>query len=158
MMTSCQKRAEMDTFTAEQRSEIMSRIRSTGTTPENQLFELTVEVLGRRRKIVRNAEQWEGKPDIWIPSLQLVFFADGCFFHGCPQHCRMPATNRDYWEKKIARNQQRDRRCRRRLRQLGFAVWRFWEHDLKKPKWDTTANRIERAVNMALDRRAQDES
>ena len=142
----------MDTFTPQQRSEIMSRIRSSGTTPENRLYELTVEVIGRRRKIVRNADQWEGKPDIWVPSLHLVFFADGCFFHGCPHHCRMPATNREYWEQKIERNQRRDRRARRRLRQQGFAVWRFWEHDLKKPRWDATVRRIERAYRIAMEK------
>ena len=142
----------MDTFTPEQRSEIMSRIRSSGTGPETRLYELTREVLGWRRKVVCNSTDHVGTPDLVIPSLQLVLFADGCFFHGCPLHCRMPATNREYWERKIERNQQRDRRSRRQLRAEGFAVWRFWEHDLKPKRWDFTVSRLERAITAAIAR------
>ena len=142
----------MDVFTPEQRSEIMSRIRSTGTQPEERLYELTREVVGRRRKILRNAAGWEGTPDILIPSLRLAIFADGCFFHGCPQHCRMPATNREYWERKIERNRRRDARNRRQLRRREVAVWRFWEHDLKPSRWDFSLRRLERAVRAAIDR------
>ena len=132
----------------------MAKIRSTGTTPEARLFDLTLAVLGRRRKILRNAVDWEGTPDIVIPSLNLALFADGCFFHGCPQHCRIPATNREYWERKIARNRQRDRSSRRWLRSRGVSVWQFWEHDLKPSRSEHAAKRLERAVAACLDRQA----
>ena len=128
----------------------MSKIRSSGTTPERRLYELVRAVAGKRRKVLQNAAEWEGTPDIVIPSLKLVLFADGCFFHGCPQHCRMPATNRDYWERKIARNQQRDRRARRMLRSHGLSVWRFWEHELKPAHWDAAYRRLQRAVTQQI--------
>lgn len=136
----------MDVFTPAQRSEIMSRIRSTGTSPEVRLYELVRCVVGKRRKLLQNADDVVGKPDIIVPSLRLVLFADGCFFHGCPQHCRMPATNRDYWEAKIARNQRRDRKVNRQLRVKGFSVWRFWEHDLRPNRWEFAVRRLQRAV------------
>lgn len=70
-----------------------------------------------------------GRPDIVIPNLNLAIFLDGCFFHLCPKHGRIPDSNRDYWEPKLLGNVRRDARSRRALRRMGFAVWRFWEHD-----------------------------
>lgn len=139
----------MDTFTPDERSEIMARIRSQGTSPERRLLELTRHVVGRRRKLLLNASEYVGKPDVVIPSLGLILFADGCFFHGCAQHCRMPSTNRPYWERKIANNQRRDRRASRVLRQSGHSVWRFWEHDLKPARWEFAVRRLRLAVQRA---------
>jgi DNA mismatch endonuclease (patch repair protein) len=55
---------------------------------------------------------------------------DGCFWHGCLKHCRMPSTNRKYWNQKIARNVQRDVAVNRELRRNGWTTIRFWEHEL----------------------------
>ena len=38
-------------------------------------------------------------------------FVDGCFWHQCPEHGSMPVRNRDYWEPKLRRNVERDRRA-----------------------------------------------
>ncbi len=40
----------------------------------------------------------------------------------------MARANRDYWETKIAQNQQRDRDTDTRLRALGWTSLRIWEH------------------------------
>ena len=56
------------------------------------------------------------------------------FWHRCPKHFRMPkfaTPNRDYWEKKISRNAKRDRSVTKQLKEDGWTVIRFWEHDLK---------------------------
>ena len=31
-------------------------------------------------------------------------FVDGCLWHGCPEHYRIPITHEDYWFEKIGRN------------------------------------------------------
>jgi DNA mismatch endonuclease (patch repair protein) len=72
-----------------------------------------------------------GKPDFVFPVLRLAIFVDGCFWHGCPKHCRMPAANRKYWEQKINRNVKRGREVCKLLRSNGWRVIRFWEHDLR---------------------------
>lgn len=72
-----------------------------------------------------------GKPDFVFTKGKIAVFIDGCFWHGCSKHCRMPASNRDYWEEKIRRNTLRDREVNKNLRNKGWAVIRFWEHDLK---------------------------
>jgi DNA mismatch endonuclease (patch repair protein) len=120
----------MDIFTPRKRSEIMSRIRGR-TRPEISLYVLVRTAVGPRRCIFRNYARLLGTPDVFVPSLSLAFFVDGCFFHGCPVHGHIPHTNSEFWERKILRNMRRDRLYQRSLRREGISVWRFWEHDLK---------------------------
>lgn len=139
-----------DVFDKDKRSEVMSRIRSTGTKPEEQLAEFVRDALGPRWRIDRNRSDLPGKPDIVIPSLGLILELDGCFFHQCPRHGRIPDSNREYWQPKLERNVRRDRRNRRRLRAAGWSVWRFWEHDLKSAAArERTVRRVGRAVRTA---------
>ena len=119
-----------DMFPPEKRREIMARIRSFGMRPERRLGELLREELPGE-EIVERPPGLPGRPDFYLPRLRLAVFADGCFFHGCPRHLRMPASNQDYWRRKIQRNRERDRRTRRELRRLGIRVVRVWEHELK---------------------------
>src|SRR5579885_730620 len=119
-----------DIFTMKKRSEIMSRIRSSGTRPEERLFQSLSAILGKRLRIKRNVRTLPGQPDFVIPSLRLALFVDGCFYHGCPKHGHNPKSNKRYWIPKLARNLARDRVNRRALRKLHFAVWRIWEHSL----------------------------
>lgn len=142
----------MDTFSPEERSRIMSLIRSAGTMPEERLFALVRSVVGPRRRINRNVKDLPGTPDVYIPSLRLALFVDGCFFHGCPLHCRFPETNRDYWVRKIERNQRRDRRATRELRKRGISVWRLWEHSVAPAASVSTAKRLAVAVRRQLER------
>lgn len=142
-----------DIFAPKKRSEIMSRIRSSGTTPEETLFQLLREILGKRRVIERNVRTLPGQPDFMIPSLCLVIFVDGCFYHGCPEHGHFPKTNRKYWTPKLARNLARDKANRRLLRRMGFSVWTIWEHSLKGKSMNRVQERLiprlHRRINLA---------
>lgn len=71
------------------------------------------------------------RPDFVFPKLRLTVFVDGCFWHACPEHGRMPTGNRAFWRAKLARNQARDRLVTRTLRKAGWQVLRVWEHELK---------------------------
>jgi DNA mismatch endonuclease, patch repair protein len=135
-----------DIFTAKKRSQIMSRIRSSGTKPEEKLFQLLRELLGKRRRIERNVRTLPGQPDIVIPSLRLAVFVDGCFYHGCPEHGHNPKTNKSYWIPKLARNQARDKKNRKALRRMGFAVWRIWEHSLRGSQFHIAQARLARQL------------
>lgn len=72
-----------------------------------------------------------GRPDFVFSREKVAIFVDGCFWHGCAKHCRMPASNQEYWLAKIARNKKRDRRVRIELRASGWTALRIWEHELK---------------------------
>ena len=135
----------VDVFLPSKRSEVMGLIRSTGTNPELAL-EAVVRKAAPRRKIVVHARDLPGRPDIYIPSLGVVVFADGCFWHSCPVHGRAPKSRMDYWVPKLAANAVRDRRNARELRARGFSVWRIWEHDLKGERLDRTSAIIDRRV------------
>jgi len=69
--------------------------------------------------------------DFVFPKLKLVVLVDGCFWHGCPKHWRLPRGNRSFWREKFTRNKERDRLVNRTLRQHGWRVVRIWEHELK---------------------------
>jgi DNA mismatch endonuclease (patch repair protein) len=61
-----------------------------------------------------------------------VIFVHGCFWHqhGCRQY-RMPRTNREFWEHKLAENKKRDVRIKRELHRLGWGVMVIWECKIK---------------------------
>ena len=142
-----------DVFTPEKRSEIMSRIRSSGTMPEARLCAALREVLGGRWKIDTNVRTLPGQPDLVIPGLRLAIFADGCFYHGCPEHGHVPKSNVAYWLPKLIRNRRRDRASRRELRKMGFAVWSFWECGLKGRRMTRTQVVLVRRLKARLDLR-----
>lgn len=67
--------------------------------------------------------------DIAFTRWKVVVQVDGCFWHGCPQHSRVPQTNSDWWQWKISNTIRRDRDTDRQLASLGWKVARFWEHE-----------------------------
>lgn len=85
--------------------------------------------------------------DLLFTRARVAVFVDGCFWHGCPEHFSMPATNVEYWSNKIARNRSRDVDTTNRLEVRGWLVLRFWEHEPPA----IVADRIVRSVR---DRRA----
>jgi len=144
-----------DIFTKHKRSEIMSRIRSCGTSPETALFACLRGILGGRWRIDKNVRTLPGQPDVWIPTLRLAIFADGCFYHSCPIHKHVPKSNTSYWVTKLERNLRRDRMNRKALREMGLTVWSFWEHDLNKNSVERTVRRLRRKLSKVLIKRAE---
>jgi DNA mismatch endonuclease, patch repair protein len=119
-----------DNLTREQRSRTMSRIRARG----NRQTELELANCFRRASIRgwRRHLNLPGRPDFSFPKDRLAIFVDGCFWHSCPRHSNMPATNREYWENKLAANKARDRLVNCMLRERGWRVVRIWEHELQE--------------------------
>jgi DNA mismatch endonuclease, patch repair protein len=77
-------------------------------------------------KIISPARLWA---DISFPRHRIAIFIDGCFWHGCPTHCRQSKSNVDYWTQKIDRNRRRDEESTILLRSHGWTVLRYWEHE-----------------------------
>jgi len=117
-----------DIFTRKKRSWLMSQVRSRG----NKSTEIKFAKLLRKQGIVgwRRNQKVLGNPDFVFPKSRVAVFIDGCFWHGCPKHGEIPATNRSFWKKKIEQNAARDRLVSDKLRRHGWHVYRFWEHDL----------------------------
>ena len=131
-----------DTVTPERRSEIMRAVRSRG----NKVTELVLARLLRHHNVTgwRRHAAVAGNPDFVFQKQRLALFVDGCFWHGCAQHCRMPKGNRSYWKGKIAGNQARDRLVNRALRAAGWRVIRIWEHELARKNENRLLARLRR--------------
>jgi len=73
--------------------------------------------------------EFRATADIVFPSQHIAVFIDGCFWHGCRDHCRRPATHAEFWEAKLAYNAQRDHLVNTALTDAGWTVMRFWSHE-----------------------------
>ena len=127
----------------------MSRIKGRDTAPELNLRR-RVWALGLRYRLQFRIGRT--RPDMVFVGAKLVF-VDGCFWHGCPQHSTMPKNNRDFWEKKLKRNRERDEENTTRLAAEGWRVVRFWEHEIEASPADC-AQRIAAMLGKAEESRA----
>ncbi len=111
----------------------MSAIRSAGMKPE-MIVRSLVHRLGYRFRL--HAPELPGKPDLVFRPRKKVIFVHGCFWHQHPRpSCRdgrLPKSNSDYWNTKLARNVERDAENIRKLRASGWKVLVVWECDAIK--------------------------
>ena len=81
------------------------------------------------------------QPDFVFRAARVAAFLDGCFWHGCPRHYTVPATNAAFWRAKVRKNRRRDRETIRLLQEAGWVTIRVWEHE-------PTALAAERILNV----------
>jgi len=136
----------VDVFSQQQRSKIMAKIKSR----ENRSTELRLIQIFKEFKIRgwRRRMAVFGNPDFVFPKARLAVFVDGCFWHSCPVHGGIPASNRPFWQRKFERNRTRDRLVGRELRKAGWVVLRIWQHELKSQK--VVACRVQRSLTQSL--------
>ncbi len=118
-----------DIFTKSERSKIMRQVKSKrNKTTEIKLIEYfrSNGIIGWRRNY-----KLFGKPDFVFPKKRVVIFTDGCFWHG--HNCRnlKPENNKEYWQKKIARNKLRDKVVTKNLKKRNWIVIRIWECEIR---------------------------
>jgi DNA mismatch endonuclease (patch repair protein) len=89
------------------------------------------------------ADGIRARADLVFTRRRVAVFVDGCFWHGCARHCRMPARNSAYWRAKIGRNRARDERVTAELTAHGWKVVRIWEHE----PLDAAAQRVVAALS-----------
>ncbi|WP_055716530.1 very short patch repair endonuclease [Streptomyces torulosus] len=107
----------------------MSRQGSRDTTPEVAVrkllhaaglrYRVNVPVPGMARRTI----------DIVFPKAKIAIFMDGCFWHGCPKHATHPKANAEWWRRKLNKNIARDQETTEHLREAGWTVLRYWEHE-----------------------------
>ena len=134
----------VDFLSPSERSERMSRIRSSNTAPEVALRR-AMHALGFRFRL--HSKGLPGKPDIVLPRYKTVIFVHGCFWHrhrGC-KVATTPKTNTEFWVEKFDRNVVRDARTREQLERLGWRVIVVWECELR------SANQVAGAVRRVAD-------
>lgn len=143
-------RTRHDTFSKEERSYVMSRIKSKFTSLDNRMLAVLLE----------SGIPFEmypacfGKPDFAI-GRTVVVFCDSSFWHGrnwAKLKLRLQeGGNPEYWVEHVQRNRMRDRRVTKVLKEQGFQVLRFWDVDLKaRPEW--CLSRIRGAIESERDK------
>lgn len=125
-------RLAMDIYSIGKRSKVMAAVRNRDTSPELQVRRL-VHRLGFRFRLYRT--DLPGKPDLVFARFRKIVFVHGCFWH---QHTRcrratIPASNREFWERKLSRNCERDAENIERLEALGWKALVIWECELREP-------------------------
>ena len=126
----------MDNLTPEQRHKCMSRIHSSDTKPEI-FFRKALWKWGVRYR--KNVKSLFGTPDIAVKKYKTVIFIDGDFWHGndwkkkhFASREELLLTYSDYWQKKIRRNIERDKKVTRHYKNIGWTILRFWTSDTEK--------------------------
>lgn len=98
------------------------------------------------------------RADIVFTRQRIAVFIDGCYWHGCPEHATYPKRNSEYWLPKLQRNIERDRESDQLLRNAGWIVLRFWEHEDIDKVTAAIANMVRgesRVVGRLCDRREE---
>ena len=86
--------------------------------------------LGLRYRVsVRPLRELRRTADLVFTKVRVAVFLDGCFWHGCPDHHTVAATNASFWAEKVESTRSRDRDTDRRLADAGWTSIRVWEHE-----------------------------
>lgn len=117
-----------DKITPDVRSKIMAAIRGRNTAPEHAVRH-ALFAAGYRYRLHRR--DLPGAPDIVLPRFRTVVFVHGCFWHGhdCPRGQR-PASNIEFWNRKLNGNIARDHHNQAALRAAGWQVEVIWQCSL----------------------------
>ena len=152
----------MNSFTKEQRHNMMSGVHSKDTKPEI-LVRKYLWANGFRYRL--NHPRLPGKPDIVMRKYRTCIFVNGCFWHGhnvvfesvistknnyqfeSSPCCRIPKTNCDFWVKKIIRNQERDRIVQQKLSTMGWHTIVIWECQLEPKRRESTLSSLSFTLN-----------
>ena len=120
-----------DVFDARTRSRVMAAIGPKNTGPE-LLIRRFLHSKGFRFRL--HVRELAGQPDIVLPRHRVALFVHGCFWHqhqGCAL-AAVPASNSEFWKKKLRGNRLRDASQIGKLRQEGWRVGVFWECAARK--------------------------
>jgi DNA mismatch endonuclease (patch repair protein) len=83
-----------------------------------------------------------------LPKYSAVIFVHGCFWHRHDCHLfKWPKTRREFWHKKILRNQEKDAESYTSLKKDGWYILTIWECALK----GRTRRPLDKVLDMAAD-------
>ena len=134
----------MDKLSPQQRHKAMAAIRGKNTKPE-LIVRKGLWCRGFRYRI--NHKRLPGHPDLVLRKYRTCIFVNGCFWHGHEGCSRIPETNREFWEAKIRRNQERDIEEQKRLAEMGWHCITVWECELKPAVREKTLESLAFTLN-----------
>ncbi|NGX51875.1 MAG: Very short patch repair protein [Candidatus Anoxychlamydiales bacterium] len=122
----------VDKFDKKTRSRVMAAIKNKNTKPEVNIRK-ALFAKGLRYRI--HNKKLPGCPDIVFPKYKAVIFIHGCFWHNhdC-KHGQLPKSNVNFWEEKLQKNVERDKKNIQILKYMGWKVKIIWSCKLKNKK------------------------
>jgi DNA mismatch endonuclease (patch repair protein) len=105
----------------------MAAVRTKGTDIESAL---ATELRKMRLRWTSHDKNLPGCPDFVFRRKKVAVFVDGDFWHGY-RFAVWREQIPPFWQVKIERNRDRDRKARRDLRRSGWTVVRAWGHEVK---------------------------
>lgn len=106
----------------------MIAVKKSGTAAELAL-RAELDRLGLAYQVDEPVAGTRCRTDMLFYESGLVVLVDGCFWHSCPIHGTFSKSNATWWKEKLAANRRRDHEANQKLREMGWIVLRFWEHD-----------------------------
>ena len=133
---------------------MMSRVKGKDTSIEVMLRKALWKEGIRYRK---NCKDILGRPDICLKGLKIAIFCDSEFWHGklYMEGKSIPKNNREFWERKLERNIERDKEVNAGLENEGWTVLRFWDKEIKNDL-DRCVERVRDAISKAKPRLSDD--
>lgn len=135
-----------DIFDEEKRSQIMRSVKNKGTKQELFVRDLLCKLGFNRYRL--STSQLECSPDIVYPGKRKAIFINGCFWHGhsCSRG-KLPASNAEFWENKIAKNKERDRKNYLEVSAKGWSCLVIWQCEIKKKSMQELEGKIKEFMN-----------
>ena len=134
----------MDKLTPQQRHNTMAAIHGKNTKPE-LIVRKGLWKRGFRYRL--NHKRLPGHPDLVLRKYRTCIFVNGCFWHGHEGCCKIPNTNREFWEAKIQRNKERDIETQKELSKMGWHCITVWECELKPTVREKTLDSLAFTLN-----------
>ena len=131
-----------DVFNAEKRSDMMSKVKNKGTAPELSIRKLLCEIGYTHYRLKSNSLPCH--PDIIFPGRKKAIFVNGCFWHG--HNCKrghLPASNQEFWTKKVRTNIERDQRNYNALTNIGWNYLIIWQCEIRMSKKEELMCRLQ---------------
>ena len=136
----------MDKLTKEQRHHCMSAIKGKNTQPELLVRKF---LFSRGYRYRLNHPRLPGRPDLVLRKYRTAIFVNGCFWHG-HEDCKyyvLPKSNVEFWQNKIERNRNRDKKKQQQLTAMGWHCITVWECQLKPKVRMQTLEALEYTLN-----------
>lgn len=132
------------------RSYNMSRIHGKDTKPEEIVRKYLFKQGFRYRK---NDCLLPGTPDVVFPKYNTCIFINGCFWH-VHEDCRQfvwPKSNKEFWQKKLLSNVERDKKNYQKLVEKGWRVIIIWGCELNKSNFEKRMNQLVDEITTSKD-------
>jgi len=119
---------DMDTLTPEKRNALMRKIKAISKV---EIAARSLAILKAGCRLRHQPQGLYGSPDYANKTKKVIVRIQGCFFHNCPKHGKLPKINKILWAKNFKRIKQWDKKVKVHYLKQGWIVIDIWEHEVR---------------------------